>query len=56
MEKRKKEIHDQFKEKLGLDIDVVKVGSGNTNDGNTARRFFENEEISATITGYYIFI
>lgn len=27
------------------------VGSGNTNDGNTARRFFTNSELSAAITG-----
>ena len=25
---------------------------GSTNDGNTARRFFENADISASITGF----
>ena len=48
---KKEEIQVNLKKKLGLDIDIVKVGSGNTNDGNTARRFFENEEISAEIPG-----
>ena len=48
---KKEEIQEKFKIKLGLDIDIVKVGSGNTNDGNAARRFFENEEISAEIPG-----
>lgn len=28
-----------------------KIGSGTTNDGNTARRFFKNAETSADITG-----
>ncbi|XP_071571307.1 uncharacterized protein [Temnothorax nylanderi] len=37
--------------KLGLIVDKPKSGFGNTNDGNTARRFFENESISAAITG-----
>ena len=52
---KKKEIQDKFKAKLGLDIDVVKDGSGNTNDGNTARRFFENEFTTADKTGTFFF-
>jgi hypothetical protein len=32
-------------------VDFVKQGFGTTNDGNTARRFFENPEITAKITG-----
>ena len=36
---------------MGLLIDMPKQISGNTNDGNTARRFFRNAEISAQITG-----
>ena len=51
MQKNKKEIQVQFKQRLGLDIDIVKVGSGDTNDGNTARKFFENEEVTAEVTG-----
>lgn len=43
-------IQKEFRERLGIYIDVVKQGSGNTNDGNTARRFFENYNIVAEIT------
>lgn len=30
---------------------IYNIGSGTTNDGNTARRFFKNAETSADITG-----
>ncbi|KAL4152921.1 hypothetical protein QTP88_000754 [Uroleucon formosanum] len=43
-------IQKEFKEKLGLLVDKPKPGFGNSNDGNTARRFFQNSEISAEIT------
>jgi hypothetical protein len=49
VETRKQEIQDQFKEKLGLLVDIPKANFGNTNDGNTSRRFFENYEVSADI-------
>lgn len=48
---RKQEIQNQFKEKLGLLVDIPKANFGNTNDGNTSRRFFENYQLSAEITG-----
>lgn len=48
---RKKNIQEQFRQKLGLLIDVVKQGVGTSNDGNTARRFFENPSVTAEITG-----
>lgn len=48
---KKKTVQDRFKSELGLLIDVVKQGHGTTNDGNTARRFFEDPEKSADITG-----
>lgn len=48
---RKNQIQADMKSKLGLLLDVPKAGCGNTNDGNTARRFFENVEIVAEITG-----
>lgn len=48
---RKNDIQKQFREKLGLLVDVPKQGFGNTNDGNTARRFFANPEIVHEITG-----
>lgn len=51
IETRKKEIQDNFREKLGLLVDIPKANFGNTNDGNTSRRFFENYELSAEITG-----
>lgn len=37
-----KKIQQQFKKDMNLLIDVVKQGSGLTNDGNTARRFFSD--------------
>lgn len=48
---RKKYIQDQFREKMGLLVDVTKQGKGTTNDGNTARKFFANPSVSANITG-----
>ena len=48
---REKDIQDKFKRRLGLLVDIPKQGAGNTNDGNKSRRFFENAEISAQITG-----
>lgn len=40
-----------MKEKLAITVDVVKQGFGTTNDGNTARRFFEHPRIVSNITG-----
>lgn len=51
VEETKKRIQTNFKTQLGLIVDQPKPGYGNSNDGNTARRFFENSEISASITG-----
>lgn len=48
---KKAEIQNQFKNQLGLIVDQPKQGFGNTNDGNTARRFFKHYSVSATITG-----
>lgn len=50
-EECKKVIQKGFRLQLGLIVDRPKPGYGSTNDGNTARRFFENSSISATITG-----
>lgn len=49
---RKEQIQKEFREKTGLLIDCIKQGKGTTNDGNTARRFFRNYELSAEITGF----
>lgn len=46
----KARIQKEFRERCGLIIDMPKPGFGNTNDGNTARRFFKNAELSAEIT------
>lgn len=48
----KKRIQDEFRQKLGLIVDKPRSGgSGTSNDGNTARKFFKNPVISAEITG-----
>nr|XP_034184029.1 uncharacterized protein LOC117606105 [Osmia lignaria] len=51
VEQRKKYIQEEFKTKMGIIIDRPKPGFGNSNDGNTSRRFFANHELSAEITG-----
>ena len=48
--RRKLEIQKEFREQLGLIIDTPKQGFGNTNDGNTSRRFFENPGVTSAIT------
>ena len=49
---RKAEIQKQLKQRLGLVVDMPKTGgSGNTNDGNTARRCFQNSAVFAEVTG-----
>ena len=48
---RKKVIQQSLKEEMGLLVDIPKAGFGNTNDGNTSRRFFADIETSARITG-----
>lgn len=47
---KKKRIQAEFIEKVGIKVDVVKQGTGTTNDGNTSRRFFENPLLTAEIT------
>lgn len=48
---RKKNIQNQFWEKLSLHVDKPKPNYGSSNDGNTARRAFENPDIFSEITG-----
>lgn len=50
-EERKLVIQKGFRLQLGLVVDRPKPGYGSSNDGNTARRFFEHSTTSATITG-----
>lgn len=51
VKQRSDHIKQQFKSKMGLIVDKPKPGYGNSNDGNTARRFFLNAEMSAEVTG-----
>lgn len=51
LKKNKKLIQDRFKIEMGLKVDQPKQGSGTSNDGNTARRFFDNPNLSSNITG-----
>lgn len=48
---KKKYIQDRFRKDLGILVDMPKQQTGNTNDGNTARKFFRNPEKSSEITG-----
>lgn len=36
---------------MGLLVDIPKAGFGNTNDGNTSRRFFSDPQTTSRITG-----
>lgn len=49
VEKKKREIQAKFWNEQGLIIDMPRQGSGNSNTGNSARRFFANHESSASI-------
>lgn len=51
IDERKKHIQSAFRIQMGLLVDCVKQGKGTTNDGNTARKFFGNPQLSAEITG-----
>jgi hypothetical protein len=51
VKKRKLEIQEEFRTKMGLLVDVPNPGCGNTNDGNTSRRFFADPELAGSITG-----
>lgn len=48
---KKQSVQKRFREELGLNIDKPRHASGNSNDGNTARRFFSNFKLTAEITG-----
>lgn len=44
-------ITDRFYKEMGLVVDQPKQGGGNSNDGNTARKFFNEPDKVAEITG-----
>lgn len=49
---RKTAIQQELKARLGLLVDMPRQGgSGNSNDGNTARRLFQNSAVFAEVTG-----
>lgn len=51
LEARKHKIQEDFKNKMGLLVNVPKPGYGTSNDGNTARRAFGNSKLFSVITG-----
>lgn len=51
VKERKNNIIHNLRTKMGLLIDIPKPGFGTTNDGNTARRFFRQPSLVASITG-----
>lgn len=51
VEENKARIQTEFKTKMSLIIDKPKPGYGNSNDGNVARKFFQNSQMSSSITG-----
>lgn len=51
VKERKTFIQAELKKRMGLIVDVPKPGFGNSNDGNTSRRFFADPELAAEITG-----
>jgi len=49
---RKKHIQEEFREKMGILVDKPRDGGrGSSNDGNIARKFFCNADLSSEITG-----
>lgn len=51
VKQRKTMIQEGLRSSLGLVVDRPKPGYGSSNDGNTARRFFENSPKVSLITG-----
>ncbi|CAG9840790.1 unnamed protein product [Diabrotica balteata] len=47
----KEKIQKCFRAEMDLLVHIPKAGYGNSNDGNTSRRFFQNTECSSCITG-----
>lgn len=50
VKEKKKEIQEKIRRDTGQ-VDVPKPGFGNTNDGNTSRRFLANTELASKLTG-----
>ena len=48
---RKEKVQTELKARLAISVDLPRQGSGTSNDGNTARKFFRNSQIVAEVTG-----
>lgn len=51
MKVAKERIQKEFRRRNDLLVDYPKQGSGSSNDGNTARRFFRDPVLTSEITG-----
>lgn len=51
VKENKQRIQDEYRERTGLINDKPKPGFGNSNSGNTSRRFFDDLNVAAEITG-----
>uniref|UniRef100_A0ABD2W5E4 Uncharacterized protein n=1 Tax=Trichogramma kaykai TaxID=54128 RepID=A0ABD2W5E4_9HYME len=51
---KNKLIQERLRTALGTTVDVPTHGYGNTNDGNTARKFFSNVQIVSEITAFNV--
>lgn len=51
MQQQKKRIQEELKKQMGINVDIPTQGSGSSNNGNTARRFFGNPSLVSEITG-----
>jgi hypothetical protein len=54
VKQRKLEIQEEFRNKMGLLVDIPKPGCGNTNYGNTSRRYFAHPELAGAITSFEV--
>lgn len=51
LQETKLKIQQKLRTEMGLLVDIPKPGSGNTNNGNTARKFFKQPKLAALLTG-----
>ena len=45
------DFEKQMEKRIGILVNKPKQNYGNSNDGNTSRRFFDNIEVVSEITG-----
>ena len=51
VQQTKLDIQEKLRNRMSLLVDIPRPGSGNTNNGNTARRFFQEPNLAAILTG-----